>query len=133
MDTHGRRLGQRMAAELRAEMARQGRSRRWLSEQIGESHVTVGRWVKGDTPMSLDSLDAMCRALGLTIADLLAAVERNGGYEMAPLIGQRDPSERSAETGNNSADQYGDTHRYVSVTGWSHSVRGDEDLVTRAA
>jgi transcriptional regulator with XRE-family HTH domain len=81
MDTQGRRLGQRMAAEIRAEMARQGISRRQLAETIGESHVTVGRWVKGETAMSLDVTDAICRALGLTVADLLSAVERNGGYE----------------------------------------------------
>ena len=127
MDTHGQRLGQRMAAELRAEMARQGRSRRWLSEQIGESHVTVGRWVTGRTPMSLDCLDAMCRALGLTIPDLLAAVERNGGYEMTPLIGEESPS----EAGNNSQDRYRDTHQYMSA--WSHTVRCDDGLVTHAA
>lgn len=81
MDTHNRSLGQRMAAEIRAEMARQGRSGRWLAEQLGESHVTVGRWVKGRSPMNLDALDGVCRVLGLTIPDLLSAVERNGGYE----------------------------------------------------
>lgn len=117
-----------MAAELRAEMARQGRSRRWLAEQIGESHVTVGRWVKGETPMSLDVLDGMCRALGLTVADLLAAVERNGGYEMTPLIGERASSAGGADI---SQDQYGDTHGYMST--WSHSVNFGDVLVTHAA
>ena len=75
-----RSLGQRMAAELRAEMARQNMSVRQLAAGIGESHVTVGRWVKGTSSVSLDALDAICRALGQTIPDLLAAVERNGGY-----------------------------------------------------
>lgn len=78
-----------MAAEIRAEMGRQDRSRRWLADQIGESHVTVGRWVKGETPMSLDILDAICRALGLTIADLLSSVERNGGYEPVTTLPRR--------------------------------------------
>jgi DNA-binding Xre family transcriptional regulator len=92
MDTKGRRLGQRMAAEIRAEMARQDRSGRWLAEQIGESHVTVGRWVKGKSPMGLDALDAICRALGLTIPDLLAAVERNGGYEPTAVTPRTGPA-----------------------------------------
>jgi transcriptional regulator with XRE-family HTH domain len=85
MDAQDRSLGQRMAAEIRAEMARQGRSIRGLAEQIDESHVTVGRWVKGRSPLKLDELDSVCRALGLTIADLLAAVDRNGGYVPAPV------------------------------------------------
>lgn len=89
MDTDGRRLGQRMAAEFRAEMARQGRSRRWLAEQIGESHVTVGRWIKAETPMSVDVVDAICHALNLSISDLIAAVERNGGYEPALVSPRR--------------------------------------------
>lgn len=75
-----------MAAEIRAEMARQDRSIRSLAEQIGESHVTVGRWIKGRTPMSLNSLDSVCHALGLTVADLLAAVERNGGYDPIDIV-----------------------------------------------
>lgn len=74
------RLTPRVAAELRAIMARQGRSRRWLAKEIGESHVTVSRWVRGDTCPTLESLDAMCQALDITIPDLFAAVARNGGY-----------------------------------------------------
>lgn len=70
-------LAQSIAAELRAELGRQNKSRRWLAERIGQSHVTVSRWVNGDGPVSLDSLDAMCHALGVTVADLLAAVERH--------------------------------------------------------
>lgn len=87
-------LAQSIAAEIRAELGRQQKSRRWLADQIDQSHVTVSRWVNGDGPVSLDSLDAMCHALGISVADLLGAVERNrpadtstgarrttGGYE----------------------------------------------------
>ena len=99
MNIQDRSLGQRMAAEIRAEMARQDRSIRSLAEQIGESHVTVGRWVKGRTSMSLNALDSVCQALGLSVADLLAAVERNGGY---------DPFDTRKAAGRNS-------HHYVPV------------------
>lgn len=64
-------LAQRVAAEIRAELGRQNHSRRWLAEQIGQSHVTVSRWVNGDGPMSFDSLDAICEALGVSVADIL--------------------------------------------------------------
>lgn len=81
MEAEDRRLTRRVAAELRAEMARQGISRRWLAEQVGESHVTVSRWVRGDTCPTLEALDAMCAVLGITIPELFGAVVRNGGYD----------------------------------------------------
>lgn len=107
MDAQDRSLGQRMAAEIRAEMARQDRSIRGLAEQIGESHVTVGRWIKGRSPLKLDELDSVCGALGLTIADLLAAVDRNGGYSRSPLTlgGEVDNTEESVR----------DSHRKVAL------------------
>lgn len=80
-----RTLGYRIAEELRAELARQQRSRRWLATQTGIAHVTVARYVKGASAASVDDLDAMCRALGLSIPDLLVRVERNGGYDPKPV------------------------------------------------
>lgn len=70
-------LAQRIAAEIRAELGRQNQSRRWLAEQIGQSHVTVSRWVNGDGPMSFDALDDICRALAISVADLLVAADRS--------------------------------------------------------
>lgn len=64
-------LAQHIAAELRAELGRRNRSKRWLAEQLGQSHVTVTRWVNGDGPMTFDALDEICRVLGISVADLL--------------------------------------------------------------
>lgn len=80
-----RYLEPRIAAELRAELARQGRSRHWLAEQIGKPVTTVARWLRGPQSPGLNDLDAICQALNMTIADLLAAVQRNGGYEVVPI------------------------------------------------
>lgn len=82
-------LGQRIAAELRAELARQRHSGRWLAQQIGAPQNTVNRWLGGETAPNLDALDAMCRALGYNVADLLTAVERNGGYEPVAHLPRR--------------------------------------------
>lgn len=78
-------LEQRIAAELRAELARQGHSRHWLAERIGKPVTTVARWLRGPQSPGLNDLDAICQALGMNIPDLLGAVERNGGYELMPL------------------------------------------------
>lgn len=88
-------LEQRIAAELRAELARQGQSRHWLAEQTGKPVTTVARWLRGPKAPGLNDLDAMCHALGMSIPDLLSAVERNGGYVQQPAA---DPANRQ-ETG----------------------------------
>lgn len=107
-------FAQRIAAELRAELGRQEHSRRWLAEQIGTSHATVARWIGGDTDPPLDALEAMCRALGLSVADLLAAVQRNGGYEPTPLpVARAARGRRRAvvEGADNTPGTGGNTHR----------------------
>ena len=62
-----------VAAELRVELARQGRSRRWLAERTGEPLTTVARWVKGTTAPGLDDLEVLAEALGTSA---LALVQR---------------------------------------------------------
>lgn len=109
MTNHPGPLGQRIAAELRAELGRQSHSRRWLADQIGAPHNTVARWVGGETPPPLDALDAMCRALGMSVADLLLSVERNGGYEPVTSVPRR------GRVPDNRSDVGRDTHRYEAL------------------
>lgn len=78
-------LEQRIAAELRAELARQGHSRHWLADQTGLPVTTVARWLRGASSPRLNELDAICQAFGMTIADLLLAVEKNGAYQRIPI------------------------------------------------
>ena len=103
-------LGQRIAAELRAELARQRHSGRWLAQQIDAPQNTVNRWLGGETAPNLDALDAMCRALGYSVADLLTAVERNGGYEPVAQLPRRvrHSVDNSREAGRN-------THGHVAL------------------
>lgn len=71
MSSHPGPLGQLLATELRAEMGRQNRSRRWLAEQVHAPHNTVSRWIAGETSPPLDALDSMCAALGIDMAGLI--------------------------------------------------------------
>lgn len=103
-------LGQKIAAELRAELGRQRHSGRWLAQQIGAPQNTVNRWLGGETAPNLDALDAMCRALGLSVGDLLVSVEREGGYEPALTLPRRS---RSAP--DNSRGTGRDTHRLGTI------------------
>lgn len=70
------RLEQLVAAELRAELARQHRSRRWLAAAVGLPLTTVARWVKGETAPGLDELDAIAQALGTTVGRLVVEAQR---------------------------------------------------------
>ena len=90
-------LGQRTAAELRAELARQKKSGRWLAEQIGAPSGTVARWIGGETAPPLDALYAMCRALGINVADLVGTALRDGDLE--PVIHIRRRAREAADTG----------------------------------
>ena len=84
-------LGQLLATELRAELGRQNKSRRWLADQINAPHNTVARWVGGETTPPLDSLNDMCDALGINLAALISAAKeqmrggraRSGGIPFA--------------------------------------------------
>lgn len=110
-------FAQRIAAELRAEMARQKMSGRALADAIGANHATVARWINGDTDPGLDGLEPMCRALGLSIADLLAAVERNGGYEVIPLPLPRPPRIRRSAAANGASGEAANRKRTSRDTG----------------
>jgi transcriptional regulator with XRE-family HTH domain len=62
----------RVAAEVRAEMGRQNISRRELAHRIGQPVTTVSRWVKGETDPGLDDWEAIARALGVSVVDLVS-------------------------------------------------------------
>ena len=112
-------FAQRIAAELRAEMARQKMSGRALADAIGANHATVARWINGDGPLSLDWMDAICEALGVSVVDVLArAVESKG----SPLPVPRPPRiRRSARAAGvpddpaNSQEASRDNHQFVPV------------------
>jgi transcriptional regulator with XRE-family HTH domain len=110
-------LEQRIAAELRAELARQGHSRHWLAEQIGKPVTTVARWLRGPQSPGLNDLDAMCQALDMSIADLLVAVEKNGGYGRVPLPAGRGAAAAGGGSRkvDNRRDAGRDTHQNVSA------------------
>lgn len=84
MTTRPGPLGQALATELRAELGRQQKSKRWLADQIGQPHNTVNRWLAGESNPGVDHVDEMCRALGFCASDLLTAVQAKMGLYKSP-------------------------------------------------
>lgn len=97
MTTARRLLEQRIAEELRAELGRQDKSRRWLAAATDIPLGTLARYIKGTHSPGLNDLDSICRALGISIPDLLEKVERNGGYDPKCAIGDSNAEPADSE------------------------------------
>lgn len=60
----------RIAAEIRAEAARQRKSGRALALSMERPVTTVARWMRGAN-LGLDEIELFAEALGVTVVDLI--------------------------------------------------------------
>ena len=54
-----------MLNRLKAALAEQGRTNRWLSEQLGKSENTVSRWCANKVQPDLQTLDQIAKVLNV--------------------------------------------------------------------
>ena len=52
-------------------MVEQGKTGKWLAEQLGKSNCTVSKWCSNTIQPDLKTLDAIARKLGVDKRDLL--------------------------------------------------------------
>lgn len=64
-----------MAAEVRAEQARQRLTGRELANRVDLPSSTVARWLRNDTDMTLDAAAVLAGALGLSLVELIERAE----------------------------------------------------------
>lgn len=64
-------LSSRLAAEVRAEMARQQINQQTLAQRLGRSQQWLSRRVTGEVPFDVADLSALSDALGVGPIDLL--------------------------------------------------------------
>ena len=64
---------ERVAANIRAELARQGISQTDLANSLHKSQPTVSRRLLGRVPFSVDELDIIADLLDVPMAQLVAA------------------------------------------------------------
>ncbi len=69
-------LSRRVAATVRAELARKRMLQRELAEALGISTAQVSERLADNTPFRLDELDPIAEFLGLPVADLVAPPAR---------------------------------------------------------
>ena len=66
-------LAKRVAAQIRAEMARQTKTTADVAQETGLSQRTTHRLVKGEREITIGELEAVCRALDVQISQILRA------------------------------------------------------------
>lgn len=66
---------QRIAGEVRAELARQKRTARELAVVLGISEHTAGRRLNGETPFNMVELASACLWLRMGLTDLVRRAE----------------------------------------------------------
>ena len=71
-------LSARVAAEVRAEQARQRLTGRDLARRVDLPPSTVARWLRNDTDMTLDAAAVLAGALGVGLVDLIQRAEAMG-------------------------------------------------------
>ena len=74
--TAGLRLSGRIAAEIRAEMARQQISGRTLAARLGRSPNWLSLKTSGSSKLDLDEVELIAHALGVTVVDLFPRKDR---------------------------------------------------------
>lgn len=88
-----------VAAVLRAEIAATGMTQSELEQRSGIPIVSLQRYLAGKRPISVETLDAVAGALGMTILDVFEEVERRRGRRESATPGPSSakPLPRSVE------------------------------------
>jgi transcriptional regulator with XRE-family HTH domain len=69
-------LADRVAAEVRAHLARRQFTGTGLASALGKSEMYVSRRLRGEVPFDLVDIEQAAQYLGVAVADLLPAPER---------------------------------------------------------
>lgn len=64
-----------MLNRLKAALAEQGKTNRWLSEQLGKSENTVSRWCANKVQPSITQLNEIASVLDVDVKDLLVSTK----------------------------------------------------------
>lgn len=63
-----------VAGEVRANLARRGKTKVWLAEQLGMSTATLQRRLAGRSSFSLAEISTIAESLDIPVSDLLPGV-----------------------------------------------------------
>lgn len=61
---------------LKAVLAEQGKTNKWLAEKLNKNETTISRWCTNDTQPSVENMVAISSLLGVDIKDLLHTTKK---------------------------------------------------------
>lgn len=76
LDAAARLASERVAGEIRAELARQKRTANDMATELGIAPHTAGRRLNGERPFNVIELVAVCRWLGIDMVAVVGAGAR---------------------------------------------------------
>lgn len=56
---------------LKAVLAEQAKTNKWLAEQLGKNETTISRWCTNEIQPSMDNLVAIAKLLGVDVRELI--------------------------------------------------------------
>ena len=56
---------------LKAVLAEQAKTNKWLAEQLGKNETTISRWCTNEIQPSMDNFVAIARLLGVDVRELI--------------------------------------------------------------
>jgi transcriptional regulator with XRE-family HTH domain len=56
---------------LKAVLAEQGRTNKWLAEQLDKNETTISRWCTNEIQPSMDNLVTIAKLLGVDVRELI--------------------------------------------------------------
>jgi transcriptional regulator with XRE-family HTH domain len=78
-NTPDQSLNDRVAEELRAELARQRKTGSWLARELGVSGTWVNQRLAGNQPIAVDELELIASKLGVPVGRLIPTEPNPGG------------------------------------------------------
>jgi len=64
-------MNEKAINRLKAVLAEQGKTNKWLAEQLGKNETTISRWCTNEIQPSMDNFVTIAKLLGVDVRDLI--------------------------------------------------------------
>jgi len=64
-------MGKKGINRLKAVLAEQGKTNKWLAEELGKNETTISRWCTNEVQPSMDNLVLIARLLSVDVRELI--------------------------------------------------------------
>ncbi len=69
-------MGKKAINRLKAVLAEQGKTNKWLAEKLGKSETTISRWCTNEVQPSMDTFIGIAKLLNVDVKELINSTKR---------------------------------------------------------